>query len=487
MPEERVDPVDPELQRRLADEAVNGRLPLLKEEREYSFRGIFSTSFATAIAAWCFLIGGYAANVVGAVQGAITLIAGCVVGVFLSSVACALGCNRYGLEQIDFTKSTFGQRGARLILVFYVINQIGWTGIILVMLGSGVKNVLAATVGIRGGELLVGGVVLAAMPVCYWLVVRGVHVLNVFNKVVTPGLLAVTCLLFYALFSRSDWATLTTAAPLEPTGDRLLNYAIAFEYGLGAGFSWWPGIGFLTRNTDSQRNAFYPQILTFGLLMGVVCCTGLFAALLFRSYDPTEWMIQVGGPIFGVAALALIAVANLSASALMIYVAALGLRHLPRLRTTPWKLLVAISLVPVLGYVLFPQFLYDQGGTFLAYNATMYAPISGVLLVDYLLLRRQRLDVSQVFEEHPSGDYWFTRGFNLVALLSVLAGQLLYLLLFDPVSNEAHPLFRHLTASAPSVLLPMVLYGAGMKLFVMRRQGGYRRPIGYRPLREPNI
>ncbi len=430
MTEDRVAAVDPELQRRLAEEAVNGRLPLLKEEREYSTRGIFSTSFASAIAAWCFLIGGYAANVVGAWQGMVTLVAGCVVGVFLSSMACALGCNRYGLEQIDFSKSTFGQRGARLILVFYVINQIGWTGIILVMLGSGVKNILAATTGLQSGELLLGGVVALSMVLCY---------------------------------------------------------AIAFEYGLGAGFAWWPGIGFLTRNTDTQRNALYPQLLSYGLLMGIACCTGLFAALLFRSYDPTEWMIQVGGPVFGVAALGLIAVANLSASALMVYVAALGLRHVPRLRTVSWKLLVGVSLLPVLGYVIYPQYLYDQGGTFLAYNATIFAPISGVLLVDYLLLRKQRINVSQVFEEHPSGDYWFSRGFNWVALLSVACGQALYLVLFNPVSNEAHPHFRYLTASAPAVLLPMLLYWAGMKLFATRRQGGYGASMEFRPLKQPNI
>lgn len=34
-------------------------------EREYSTRGILATGFTYAVAAWCFLIGGYAANVVG--------------------------------------------------------------------------------------------------------------------------------------------------------------------------------------------------------------------------------------------------------------------------------------------------------------------------------------------------------------------------------------------------------------------------------------
>src|SRR5438552_14209233 len=117
----------PEVEARIREEALFGRLPLLRSEREYSTRGILATGFTYAVAAWCFLIGGYAANVVGALHGVVTLIAGCIIGVTLSAAASALACNRYGLEQIDFTKSCFGQKGAKVILVFYVINQVGWT------------------------------------------------------------------------------------------------------------------------------------------------------------------------------------------------------------------------------------------------------------------------------------------------------------------------------------------------------------------------
>src|SRR5579859_6374341 len=88
----------PEIEARIREEPLFGRLPLLKTEREYSLKGILATGFTYAVAAWCFLIGGYSANVVGAVQGIVTLIAGSVVGVTLSSIASALACNRYGLE-----------------------------------------------------------------------------------------------------------------------------------------------------------------------------------------------------------------------------------------------------------------------------------------------------------------------------------------------------------------------------------------------------
>lgn len=477
---------------RLREEALYGRLPLLSNEREYGTRGILATGFTISVAAWCFLIGGYAANVVGALQGMITLIAGCVLGVTTSAASAALGCNRYGLEQIDFTKSCFGQRGAKIILIFYVLNQIGWTGYILVMFGQGLLNVFSALLPVAifktEGAWIVRGAVFLGLLFSYLLITRGLHVINVFNSLVTPGLFLLTGLLFYVIFKQAGYKELAALPPIDPAVDARLGYVMAFEYGLGAGFSWWPGIGFLSRNTDTQRNSFYPQILTMGLAMGLICCTGLFAGLLYRTYDPTVWMIKAGGAWLGVVALLFIAMANIAVSALMIFVAALALKHVRWFRALPWKWVVLISASPVLAYVAFPEVLYKKGSAFLTYNATMYAPISGVLCVDYLLLRKQRINVSQIFEDAPSGHYFFRAGYNFVALGCVLLGQLLYVFLLDPVTGAARGPVRLLTATFPAVVVPALLYLILARSFLIpRRLGGYGASTAPLPLQDPNI
>ena len=480
-------PPSAEIAARLREEALTGRLPLLRNEREFSTRSVLATGFTYAVAAWCFLIGGYVANVVGAVQGTVAILAGCVIGVMLSTAGAALACNRYGLEQIDYTKSCFGQRGAKLILIFYVVNQIGWTGYILVMFGHGVNNV-AEALGWFPGEAGVRVAVFAGLVVAYAIVVRGVHVLNVFNAIVTPGLLGLAAFLFYVIFRDGGWTQVAAAPPLAPVEEHRLGYVMAFEFGLGAGFSWWPGIGFLARNTDTQRNSLYPSIITFGLAMGIVCCAGLYASLAYRTYDPTVWMMKAGGPAFGIASLLLVAVANISVSAGMIYIGALGLRHVAAFKTMPWPMLVALTIVPALGYVALPELLYEKGSVFLTYNATMFAPIAGIVLVDYLLLRGQRLNASQIFESDRRGHYWFTGGFNVAALGCVLLGQVLYIWLLDPITGAAHGPVRFLTASGPSVVLPMVLYWVLAKWWLIPKGlGGYRASTAPLPIREPNI
>ena len=49
-------------------DGVFGRLPVLLDEREYGTLGAHSTCFAYAVATWCFLTGGYVAELVGAVH-----------------------------------------------------------------------------------------------------------------------------------------------------------------------------------------------------------------------------------------------------------------------------------------------------------------------------------------------------------------------------------------------------------------------------------
>ena len=81
--------------------SVYGREPLLPDEREYKTWSANGTCFAYAIATWCFLTGGYAASLVGAVQGMVCLIAGNLIGVFLISASLSAGCQRYGVVGHD--------------------------------------------------------------------------------------------------------------------------------------------------------------------------------------------------------------------------------------------------------------------------------------------------------------------------------------------------------------------------------------------------
>ncbi|MDH5304422.1 MAG: cytosine permease [Gammaproteobacteria bacterium] len=468
--------------------SVYGREPLLPSEREYKFWSAHGTCFAYAIATWCFLTGGYAAQLVGAVQGMVCLIAGNLIGVFLISASLSAGCQRYGIEQIDFCKPSFGQNGARVVLIFYLLNMIGWSGLILVMFGNGIVNVVDA-LGYTAPNWLVGAGVALGIWLTYILTTRGVHLLSLFNSIITPALIMIILFMFYMLITTHGWSEILAAEPLDPLPSPWMNYAVCLELGIASGMSWWGGIGFLARNTKTRRNAIYPEVLQLGLIFGVVCSIALFSGLVVGSDDPTQWMVPLGGVFMGVLALVFVALANITSTSVSLFASGLALRHVPGLHKRGWKLIIALTAVPLAFFVVWPTELYDLGDAFLAYNGTMHAPVGGILLVDYFLLRKQRLHLRSIFEAAPSGQYYYSGGFNFLALACVILGQLTYFWVYNPFTDAAQPVFQFLPASIAAFLLPALIYWTGMRLMARYRlqPGGAPEQAPARKLVTPNI
>lgn len=451
----------------IRDESLYGRLPLLVEEREYDTLGAHTMCFAFAVATWCFLTGGYVAQYLGAIKGMICLLAGSVAGVYLTTMTPALASQRYGLEAIDYTKTAFGQRGSKILLVFYLINQLGWSGLILVMFGNGIRNI-SKGFGYEPGSWVVGAGVMLGIWCVYLLVTRGVHLLNVSNAYIGPGLMILTAVMMVMLLRDHGWSEIVAAKPLDPFDDPWLNYMIVLELSLASGISWWGGVGFLARNTKTRRNAVYPEILQLGLGMGLVCCVALFSSLVVRSGDPTEWLIPIGGVTMGILALIFVALANISSSAVSVFASGLALRHLRVLKARPWWHLVLWSLVPCLPFVLWPAELYGLGSSFLAYNGTLYAPVLGILFADFVFIRRQRINVRAIFDDDPSAEYHYSGGFHWPALCCLVLGQVIYFFLLDPLTYEANGAFLYLTASLPAFVVPGVVYATWLKLLPPR-------------------
>ena len=83
-------------------------------------------------------------------------------------------------------------------------------------------------------------------------------------------------------------------------------------------------------------------------------------------------------------------------------------------------------ITAVIGIVSFPWKLYEDVGayifTWLVGYGSLLASFLAVMVFDYWLLRRARLDVAELYRDGPGGEYWFSRGYNWRALVAVAAG-----------------------------------------------------------------
>jgi NCS1 family nucleobase:cation symporter-1 len=83
-------------------------------------------------------------------------------------------------------------------------------------------------------------------------------------------------------------------------------------------------------------------------------------------------------------------------------------------------------ITAIIGIVSFPWKLYEDVGayifTWLVGYGSLLAAFGAVMITDYWLLRRTRLDVPALYRPGPEGRYWFSNGFHIRALVAVAIG-----------------------------------------------------------------
>ena len=83
-------------------------------------------------------------------------------------------------------------------------------------------------------------------------------------------------------------------------------------------------------------------------------------------------------------------------------------------------------ITAVIGIISFPWKLYQDAGayifTWLVGYGSLLASFLAVMLVDYWLLRRGRLNLEALYRYGADGEYWYSRGYNWRALVAVAVG-----------------------------------------------------------------
>ena len=268
---------------------------------------------------------------------------------------------------------------------------------------------------------------------------------------------------------------LMKADPITPLDNKWLNFLIAFELSLGAGFSWWPNMGGLARLCKTERAAFWPNIigLVFGATLGT--SVGVAAALLIGSTDPTTWMIPIGGPVIGIIALIAVGMANLTAVAIVSYNICLGFKQWKVFSKMSWVKVTGLFMCIVFIGMFFAVELYNNFYIILGLACTVYSPIIAMQLIDFYVFRKQKLDLRSLYNKTGDSDYVFWKGFNWVAVFVFLSGAVVYYLIMDPVSLTFSSVFPYVTATGGATIYSLALYYVlGRTVLLKRNKGGYR-------------
>jgi len=349
---------------------------------------------------------------------------------------------RYGVPFAVLIRSSFGVHGARLPALARALVACGWYGIqtwiggeaLLTLLGISVRSDLRGpmlpVLGIGAGQLAAFLVFWGAQ---LFFVRKGLATIRRLETWTAPLKILACCALVWWAVSRAGGVGPIFSAPsaFVPGGSKAGQFWAVFLPALTAMVGFWGTLALnipdFTRFARSQRDQIIGQTLglppTMGLITLISVMTTSATVVIYGRaiWDPVQLAGSMAGP-FVLLGLAVIAVDTVSCNiAANLVCSAYDFASLSPARISyrtgalvtaviglvmmPWKLMATTN-----GYIF----------TWLVGYGALLGPIAGILIADYWLVRRGRLDVEALYRE--AGAYAYRRGWNPAALIAFAMG-----------------------------------------------------------------
>jgi cytosine/uracil/thiamine/allantoin permease len=235
-------------------------------------------------------------------------------------------------------------------------------------------------------------------------------------RVVLPVSLAFTGILI-ALYVASDDPRYAVGRVFHSPDQHLtwLGFAKYVTVMCGASLTLVTSIADFCRYTPTRRDMRIG--LTASALSAAVVTTfvGGYAAAATGQTNPFVAVVDLTkSNALLVLLLAAIVVQGIAANITNVYTAGLSLVNaVPRLGRL-WAT-IAVGAAAI-GLSAFPDFV-NHAQRWITHLGNVAAPLTGVVLADYLVLKRQRIDVPALFD--PAGRYRYLNGVNVVALAAI--------------------------------------------------------------------
>jgi NCS1 family nucleobase:cation symporter-1 len=376
---------------------------------------------------------------------------------------------KYGIPFPVLMRASFGTRGANIPAMARALVACGWFGIqawigglsIYQVLGAlGAIDMVAECVRIHGVPVIPAGVDPATLHgtgtflgltpwqgVCFllfWLinahfVWHGINSVKWLESWAAPFLIV-------AGLGLLAWAMVKVR---EATGSSLTLFAQGSKFGTSAEFwrvfvpqltamvGFWATLSLnipdFTRYAKSQKAQVWGQALGLPTTMTLFCFIGIAVTsatpTIFGKtiWDPTEVIARVGSAPVIIVSLIMLSVATLTTNIAANVVSPAN--DISNLAPGRISFRTGGMITAFVGILMMPWYLYTNLSayifTWLIGYSALLGPIAGIMLCDYYLLRRTRLDVGALYEEN--GEYSYGGGVNwraIVALATAVAPNL---------------------------------------------------------------
>lgn len=291
-----------------------------------------------------------------------------IIGCITAAVGASTRLSSYMLNRI-----AFGSNGAALVNLAFAISLLGWFGVNIDLFSGAVQRL---AVDVFDLSLPAWPIELFAGIVMTVTTVLGFRAINILSALLVPVLIAVT-------------AQLIAGSLAEQSLTEIMNTPLKGDLSFGNGVSAVVGavivgaviLPDITRFIRHWSGAVYVVLVSYLVILFIVTCAGALAATALADEDLLNIMITLG---IGWSAFAIVIFGSWVLNSLNLYSTMLSVEStVPRLNNT-----LLIITLGSLGTIAAFMNILDNFLAFLFYLAVIFVPVSGVIMVDYLVLRR---------------------------------------------------------------------------------------------------
>jgi len=350
----------------------------------------------------------------------------------------------YGIPFPVYCRASFGTKGANVPAVLRALVACGWFGIQTWIGGEAIYKICvtifnlhpaSATnwLGITGGQFCC---FLLFWGVNMWVIYRGIETIRWLLNIKAPLLIALGLLLLWWAWRAAGGFGPILSQPSafaadQPKAGQFWTYFFPALTGM-VGF--WATLSLnipdFSRYAKSQRDQVIGQTLGLPLTMALYSFIGVAVTsattIIYGAaiWDPVEVLTHFTNPVVLVIAMLALCVATLATNiAANVVSPANDFAHL-----APKRISFRIGglITGIVGVVMMPwKLIADPNGYIfkwlIAYSALL-GPIGGILIADYFIYRRRKLNVTALYSS--DGEYRFSNGISFVALISFVIGAL---------------------------------------------------------------
>ena len=367
-------------------------------------------------------------------QALVTILLGNVI-VLIPMVLNAHAGTKYGISFPVMCRASFGVLGANVPAMLRAVVACGWFGI-QTWIGALALNALL-TAAWSGWANVHGGVAISFAV--FWLVqvaiiAGGIERIKHLGSAAAPVLLTGSIVLLFWAIRHGGGLGNILAQSQRLQGARGVNFWVIFPAALTANVGYWATLSLnipdFTRYASSQRSQMLgqaiglPTTMTAFAFIGVAVTSATIVIFGAPIWDPIVLVTRIGGTAVIIIAALVVLTAQLHTNmAANVVSPANDFSHL-----NPRKIsFVAGGLITALvGILMMPWKLYSGASAYIftwliGYSSLMGA-LGGILICDYWLLRKQRLDVDDLFRMNGRYSYW--GGVNPRAVIALVLSVL---------------------------------------------------------------